>query len=422
MLHIINNTSGVFTLYVYVNSGSIYEDQADYKGIDKKPPGIAHFLEHMVFKRSKDMTGKQVLEESTRIGANLNAATDKDTTFFYIKTPTANYKHAINLMASILVNPVFSKNDIDVERNVVIEEFMKTQDNSDKSMWNLAYMSVFAEDNPYMYSVIGTKDSLQSITIEQLRRCYKSMYGSYDIIVNCEKGVEKDVAAIVSRAFAPKLGVAPTRQPDACDSLERKVYAIQDTTNQFQVSVTFPFAIDVTQKTLVTIEFISFVLTGARLYSTLIYELREKRGLIYSASSYVDTMRHVSIFNVFLSSSSKDILGLLSVVVDHIKRFSKKGVHGKRLRFYKSAFINTLKMNMIDPDYCTMVAGTALTTAGIKVTPHSLLEEAGKITASDVLEMCKRVLDFDKAGVVVVGPLKKDPTTMANSIMELLAR
>lgn len=132
---------------IFVKSGSIYEN--------KSSNGISHFIEHMLFKGTKNRTAEKISEESDRLGGNLNAYTAEECTCIYIKVLSEEDEKALDLIMDIAANPVFSETAIENEKKVIIEEIASADDNPEDAAQEILMSNMF-RDHPVGMPVLGS--------------------------------------------------------------------------------------------------------------------------------------------------------------------------------------------------------------------------------------------------------------------------
>jgi predicted Zn-dependent peptidase len=411
-LHFIHNNSGLFYIYIFVNAGVIYEDV--------KKLGISHMLEHMIFKRSKHMTTEDILRESTKIGGVFNAATDTDVTYFYFKTSSEKYERAIRIFAELLTVPMFTHSDLARERQVVLEEMNKGLDNNDRVLWSLSSLSVLPDDNPYSRKVIGTEETLMSITTRDIKKYFEERYKDCFIVVNCEKKIEGNVKKLVRELFKGHIDGGVAGDYDFPRELERKIIVFNQDLNQNNIILTFPmFRSHLNLKKTMIMDFISYILSGAGLYSLLVYQLREKRNLIYSASSFSDVMKYLTTFRIFTASSHENVKDILAVIFMVLKELKTKGLEPKKLRFFKKSYINSMRVNMSSEDYKTLAISTQLFNTDGKeaVDENIILRTAQNITNEDIIKLSTDLFIGEDMGILCMGAFK-ETQNLSNDLMD----
>jgi predicted Zn-dependent peptidase len=368
------------------------------------------------------MTNEEILKESTKIGGGFNAATDKDVTYYYFKTSTENYRRAIKIFAEILCMPGFKQSDLEAERHVILEELNTGLDNDNRLLWHLSTLSVLESEHPYSKKVIGTKETLLSLKSKDLYDYFDEHYNDYTIVVNCERSIQGDVRNLLQRLFKNYL----IKKPEGCDEtvipheIQRKVIVINKPLNQNSIVLTFPlFESALCMKKVLLLEFISFVLSGAGLYSLLTYQLREKRGLIYNVASYNDNMKYLSTFRISLSTTSQNVEEILNIIFKVLNKLRTKGL--ENLSFFKDSFYTAFKLNMSSEDYRTLVIGAQIyNTDGNDVMDIDIVSDMiKKITNHELIEMSKTIFDKSNLGIVCVGDFQ-GVQEMSKSILQML--
>ena len=153
----------------WINTGSINEND--------KTSGISHFLEHLFFKGTQNYpTGimDRILDSK---GAEVNAATSKDYTHYYIQIPSEHFDLALKLHADMLQNPLIPRKELERERPVVIEEISKNKDSATRKAFDNLYEIIYSKSNhPYKRGVIGTKEIIENVTREEILDYYNKFY------------------------------------------------------------------------------------------------------------------------------------------------------------------------------------------------------------------------------------------------------
>ena len=149
----IKNTSLVHCGYI-IGTGSRDENQ--------KNNGIAHFIEHTVFKGTSNRKSYQILNRIESVGGELNAYTSREKTCFYSMVSKKYFDRSVELLTDVVFNPIFPANEIEKEKNVIVEEIEMYEDSPDESIYDDFFASLFP-GHPLGYSILGKKKSVKSI-------------------------------------------------------------------------------------------------------------------------------------------------------------------------------------------------------------------------------------------------------------------
>ena len=178
---------------VWVGAGSRYED--------KENNGVSHFIEHMLFKGTRTRTAKQIAEEIDSIGGQINAFTSKDCTCFYTKTLDNHLDISLDILSDILLNAKLTKPDINIERNVILEEIRMCEDSYEDLAHDLLTETVW-KGSPLGYSVLGTPESLGRVDKSVMRHYLSQKYIVENMVISvCGNFDEQDLVKKLERRF-----------------------------------------------------------------------------------------------------------------------------------------------------------------------------------------------------------------------------
>ena len=193
---------------VWLARGSRHEPQ--------EQSGIAHFVEHMLFKGTATRSAEDIAQTIDSIGGQMDAFTAKEYASYYIKVLDEHLPLAVDVLSDIVMRPAFSADDIEREKKVVLEEIKMVEDTPDDLVHEL-FTENFWHDHPLGRPILGTKETVESLTQEGLRRYFTSVYSAPNLIVAAVGNIEhQQVRDLVERGVR---GTVSTRErcrsPDA---------------------------------------------------------------------------------------------------------------------------------------------------------------------------------------------------------------
>jgi predicted Zn-dependent peptidase len=409
-LNFCTNKKNLVHIIAYVPAGSIYEPSN--KG------GISHLLEHMILKHTKQYTELELLKEMSNMGGTYNAITERDVTFYYISTHVENYKKCIDLFYSFMNQPVFTQYELDLERKIVIEEFKKHQDN-DADLFNLSYYTILASNNKYAKSVEGTLESLESITLQDLKEYFNERYKDAVYMINCDEQYKKQIERYAIKKLGPNKSLNFNNMRELYDgtlSFKSNLYVMTQDSNQYSTSILFPSFPKHMIKELIILDFIKYSLVTSGLYSILIYQLRSKRGIIYSVSCWNEIYRYIGILRFIIKTSNKNTEHVLSIVFNILNKFKSHGMQKKSFDYFKKGFCNELKYNFTSDGFMTNFYGDAAFYSAY-ISQDEYIKIVDKITNDDVKNISQTIFDFTKIGILTCGAYK-NKTAMENLIAQ----
>ena len=192
-----NKNIFTFTILVLVKVGSRYENKGEY--------GMAHFLEHMLFKGThKRPNAKHITNELDSIGAEFNAFTGKNMTGYYIKSSHSNYEKACDVLSDMIFNSILDDEEMEKEKNVVIEELRKDRENPSSHVNDLLYNQIFPKSqlgNP----TGGREKDVIAYKKNTLTKFYEKYYHSENLIIAISGNIPHNYKNIIKKYFKGKV-------------------------------------------------------------------------------------------------------------------------------------------------------------------------------------------------------------------------
>lgn len=203
------NTETV-SLGIWIKTGSAYEDE--------KINGISHFLEHMVFKGTKNRTSLQISEEIENVGGQNNAYTSREFTAFYAKMLKDDTELALDVISDLILNPTFPEEELVKEREVVVQEIKQTIDSPDDIIFDYFQGKAFP-DQPLGRSILGPAEKVRSFDGQALQNYLKTNYAAENIVVCAVGNLEHEKFVEMCRQRLSDL------QPDVSFTIQPQKYA-----------------------------------------------------------------------------------------------------------------------------------------------------------------------------------------------------
>jgi predicted Zn-dependent peptidase len=294
------------SLGVWVNSGSRDERRDEN--------GISHFLEHMAFKGTRRRTARQIAEEIEAVGGDLNAATSAEATAYYARVLKADVPLALDVLADILSEPAFDRDELVREQNVIVQEIGAVADTPDDLIFEHLQGIAFP-DQPLGRSILGTAKTVRSFDGMKLRDYLTRHYRAPDIVVAAAGAVDHQaVVAEVELRFASFNGPAsPAPEPAIFGG---GTHVEKRELEQVHIALALP-GVSQHDPSLYSLQVFNNILGGG-MSSRLFQEAREKRGLCYSIYSFHATYSDVGMFGLYAGTDAADTSQLMRLIVDEI--------------------------------------------------------------------------------------------------------
>jgi predicted Zn-dependent peptidase len=294
------------SLGVWVASGSRDERRDEH--------GISHFLEHMAFKGTRRRTARQIAEEIEAVGGDLNAATGAESTAYYARVLKADVPLALDVLADILSEPAFERDELTREQNVIIQEIGAVADTPDDLVFE-HLQAVAYPDQPLGRSILGTAKTVRSFDGGKLRDYLARNYRAPDIVVAAAGAVDhRAVVGEVERRFASFNGPAgPLPEPAKFGG---GTHVEKRELEQVHIALALP-GVAVTDPSLYSMQVFTNILGGG-MSSRLFQEARERRGLCYSIYAFHFPYTDVGMFGLYAGTDAADTSELMRLIVDEI--------------------------------------------------------------------------------------------------------
>lgn len=278
--------------------------------------GIAHFLEHMAFKGTKTRSALQIAEAIEDVGGYLNAYTSREVTAYYARILQADVPLALDVLADIVLNPVFDEREIEVERGVILQEIGQALDTPDDVIFDWLQEQAYP-DQALGRTILGPAERVGSFTREDLARFVAEQYGPGQMILSAAGAVDHDTLVREAEKLFGHLSPLISVTHDAArfrGGEHRKVKKLEQA--HFAIAFEGP---DYGSDKIHAAQIYANALGGG-MSSRLFQEIREKRGLCYTifaqAGAYADT----GMMTVYAGTSSDQLEELSIVTLDEMKR------------------------------------------------------------------------------------------------------
>lgn len=284
-------------------------------GRDEKPNehGISHLLEHMAFKGTTGRSSREIVEEIEAVGGDLNAGTSTETTSYYARVMKADVPLALDVLADILANPAFEPDELEREKNVIVQEIGAAQDTPDDVVFEHLNELCYP-DQPMGRSLLGTAKTLRAFNRDSLRGYLSTHYRGPDMVVAAAGAVDHNqVVAEAERRFA-SFGATPGPKPQAAQFGKGGAKVVHRELEQAHLTLALE-GVPQTDLSLFSLQVFTNILGGG-MSSRLFQEVREKRGLCYSIYSFHAPYADTGFFGLYTGTDPADAPEMMEVVVD----------------------------------------------------------------------------------------------------------
>ena len=305
----------------------------------EKVNGVAHLLEHMAFKGTANRTALDIAKEVEMVGGAVNAYTSREVTAYYMKVLKEDIGLSIDIISDILQNSTFDAKELDRERGVILQEIGMYLDTPDDVVFD-KWQEVAYPDQPMGRSILGKSEIIKSISRDQVEGFMKSFYRPDRMVFSVSGNFQE---ALVLDLVEKHFNNLPNGQDDHSPKASYKGGEFRQEKELEQVNIILGFeGVDFYSDLYYSTAVYSTVL-GSGMSSRLFQEIREKRGLVYSVSSYTSSFSDSGIFGVYAGTGQKEVKELIPVLCDQLN-ISAKNFTPEELQRAKAQFKASLLM------------------------------------------------------------------------------
>lgn len=367
------------SLGVWTNVGSRMEDESNY--------GIAHFIEHMLFKGTKNRTSRQISNDIDYYGGNINAFTTEDHTCYHVKMPSNHIDRGIEVLADMIINSVFDREQIEKEKSVIKEEIKMYQDSSEDYLYDELLMRTF-DNKGVGRNVLGTKKSVSEISRQKIQEFFNKYYvPNNSVIVMSGNFIFDEVVEKIESCFNQweKRKVVIKREGQNF----KPVRFIEDKDDeQVNLAILYECPDDSIDKEFYAVKLLGNIV-GNTPSSRLFQHIREEKGLSYSIYSSDSFYVGYGEFGIFSSVAAENLKEVYDSIISEIDNLRKNYISEEELTFAKEQYKGMVIMNLEDTEDRMMLIGE------YEVEDRRLkdIEEVIKCVDSIDIEYMKDIID-----------------------------
>jgi predicted Zn-dependent peptidase len=306
--------------------------------------GLSHFIEHMVFKGTKNRSAEAIARQVDSIGGNLDAFTAKECVCFNIKVLDEHLPVAFDVLSDLVLNPVFAVEDIVRERGVILEEIKMDEDNPEYLVHEIFTQS-FWKDHPLGKPILGTKETVRGFEQAPVLDLYSKNFRPGNLIVAAAGNLKhKEFVELVARYFDGMKPLANGLHGSTPNIVPRITLRNKKSLEQVQICMGVPSHPIAHEK-----RFASYVLNtllGGGMSSRLFQNIRERQGLAYSIYSDLNPYRDTGCMSVYAGTSRQSAGKVVQSVVSEFKKLKSEKIPDEELRRAKDQLKGSLMLSL----------------------------------------------------------------------------
>lgn len=386
-------------LMIWVAVGSRFENQSK--------AGISHFLEHMVFKGSKKRpTAKDISLAVDEIGGEINAATTKEWTRFYIKARQKHLERAFDVLSDMVLNPILAQEEIDREKGVIVQEIGMYEDTPISKIWD-DFENLILKGSSLGRDVIGKRETVLNLKSKDFESYRDRHYFSDNMLITVSGGFDTKKAKELTQNYFGQVKMAK-RIKDKKYSLNQRSPRVELKTKKIEQChfiLGFPGR-QLGDKTRYAEAVLSAVLGGG-MSSRLFTEVRERRGLAYSVRTESEHFVDTGYLAIYAGVHPKKTKEAIKVILDECYKVTKEvSISDKELAKAKEFIKGHLALSLESTSAVNSFFGNDELLIGKLRTSEEVFKAIDKVTKEEVVRLAKEIFKPNLLNLALIGPYK----------------
>ncbi len=388
---------GVAHIGVVVNAGS-RDENADQQG-------LAHFIEHLIFKGTKKRSNYQVLSRLENVGADMNAFTTKEDTSVYASVQSRYYRRAAELLADIMFNSVFASVEIEKGKAVILDELNSYKDNPAEWIHDEFDELVF-KGHPLGRNILGTKDKLKRYTHETIKAFHKAHYlPSRTVITSIADIPFKKAIEITGSSFSgfDPAGSDQRRNPftDYQPHIETRNYSRHQAH-----AVIGNIACHAHDERRIAMALLNNMLGGPAMNSRLNMALREKNGIAYNLESNYQPFSDTGLFSIYCGTDDALMPKAIELIHKELSRFREVALSPVGIHTARTQLKGQLAISLESHQNEMLAMGKNMLTYG-KVDPVGEIDrKIDLVTSAHIQDLANEVFDTSRLSTLIFNKKK----------------
>ncbi len=364
--------------------------------------GSSHFLEHLLFKGTETRSGRELSEAIEAVGGELNAHTAHEHTAFYARVPASAAALGLELLADVVAAPAFDADDVESERQVILEELHLAEDEGDDRVLSLAHEALWG-DHPLGREVLGSLATIDALSVDDIAGFFADHYHPANLVLVAAGAVDHDAVVAIGERFAARPGgERPVRSaPPGAAPVQGRML-LRRPLEQAHLAVVWPgLPADHPDRYALAVANQVF---GGGLSSRLFQEIREERGLAYTVFSSTSSYGDAGSLVAYAGTGPERAAEVLALVRGIAADLAAHGCTPREWEVARGYLEGSALLGLEDSGALMARLGNHVCARGVVVPVEDQLARLQAVTVDDVARVAAALLAVEPA-VCGVGPL-----------------
>jgi predicted Zn-dependent peptidase len=385
------------SIAAYVLAGSRLESAAE--------AGVAHFMEHITFKGTQAYPSTRSISEAIEgVGGSFNAATDRESTVYWVRVPRREATRAMDVLGELIVRPKLDSKEIEGERTVIIEEIRSYQDDPSEFAQTLFQTALFGS-GPLGREICGDEPGIRALPETTIRDFWRTMYRPANTVIAVAGDIDHaEAVELAGRAFGTGNGVVPGYEPAPALPAGERVRVGKRATAQAQLVVGLP-ALHRDHPDSWALALLNTIL-GDGMSSRLFLSVREERGLAYDIGSGLVDYADAGALEISAGVDPAGLREALSAILDELARLRDEPVPPDELEKAKNYLSGGLELRMDETRHVASWIGGQEALHDRVLTVEEALAAIEAVTAEDITRVAGDLVRDDGLRLAAVAPAR----------------
>lgn len=404
----------------YVNSvaiGVIIKNGSIHENINNN--GVSHFIEHMLFKGTKNRNAREIAESIDNIGGQLNAFTGKEQTCFYAKVLDQHLPIAIDVLGDMLTNSLFLAEEIQKEKGVIIEEINMYLDEPEDLVYELLNELMFKHTS-LEYPILGNESSVSSLTRENILNYFFDKYNAEDIVISLAgKFDPKETMKLLNNNFnnfKEEKSLLAEKLPSKY-IFKNNIKGIDKKIEQLNFCIGLEGVNSKSDD--IHPALVMNNIFGGSMSSRLFQSIREDKGLAYSVYSILSPMENTGIYSIYAGLKSTQLIQVVKLIKIEMEYIQKQLITKEELLMSKEQFKGSYILGTEGTFSRMFENGKSLSILGKIESPDEVIKKIDRVNMDDIERVVKNIFNKEKVNIAYVGQIK-DSLSIENKLKEIL--
>ncbi|MBP3906062.1 MAG: insulinase family protein [Peptostreptococcaceae bacterium] len=381
------------TLGIWVNAGSRIEEENN--------AGISHFIEHMLFKGTKNRTSKELASTIDNLGGQINAFTSKECTCFYVKLLDEYISIGVDVLSDMMLNSLFDSEEIDKERQVILEELKMYEDSPEDLSYDLLTENIYKTDGLGM-NIIGTKESLNNINRENILEYFNKYYVASNCVISMSGNFNfEEMIKLIEDKFN-NLPQGEVKVEVTKPEFHPCFIAKNKDTEQVNLAMSLKAIPLENREDAYALSIVNNIFGGS-ISSRLFQNIRENKGLVYSIYSAPSLYRKTGELGIYASMSNENLKKVYNLVLEEIDNLRINGLTEQEIKESKEQLKGSYILGLESTSSRMMSIGKAMLLMKEVKNPNDIIESINNIDKERIDLIIDKVFNKENIGVCIVG-------------------